>query len=198
MIQAVDVSDLVAAAAGGDRGAWDGLVERYMPLVLSVVRRYRLNDKDAEDVSQTVWLRLVEHLDKIREPRALPGWISTTTRHEALAVIKAGRRTEPVDLESFLQYVVVDGPLIEDDLLRIERAQALRDGLDELSPDQRRLLLLLVSDPPTSYQDISKHLGMPVGSIGPTRARCLRRLRATPSVQSLFGSASASDAGEGD
>ncbi len=198
MIHAVDVSDLVTAADRGDQEAWNGLVERYMPLVFSVVRRYRLSDKDAEDVSQTVWLRLVEHLNAIKEPRALPAWISTTTRNEALAALRARRRTLPVDLESSWFQVMVDEPPVDEGVLRVERAQALRDGLNELSAEQRTLLLLLVSDPPSSYEDISRQLGMPIGSIGPTRARCLKKLRATPSMQALFGSGSAQESGKGD
>ena len=96
-MQTVGMGELVAAAAQGDQRAWAALVERYVPLVYSIIRRYRLSDKDAEDVSQTVWLRLVEHLGAIREPQALPGWLATTTRHEALGVLRSKRRTDPVD-----------------------------------------------------------------------------------------------------
>ena len=187
MMQTVGVGELVAAAARGEQTAWTALVQRYLPLVYSIVRRYRLSDKDAEDVSQTVWLRLVEHLDAIREPKALPGWIQTTTRHEVLAVLGAKRRTDPVDPTSNwildLQGNFVD---LDDELLRAEAATALRNGLAELEPEQRTLLLLLVKDPPVSYGDISRITGMPVGSIGPTRARCLKKLKATSSVQAFL------------
>ncbi len=187
MMQTVGVGDLVAAAARGEQAAWNALVQRYLPLVYSIIRRYRLSDKDAEDVSQTVWLRLVEHLDAIREPKALPGWIATTTRHEVLAVLGAKRRTDPIDPASNwildLQGNFVD---LDDELLRAEAATALRNGLAELEPDQRTLLLLLVKDPPVSYGDISRITGMPVGSIGPTRARCLKKLKATSSVQAFL------------
>jgi RNA polymerase sigma factor (sigma-70 family) len=187
MMQTVGVGELVAAAARGEQAAWNALVQRYLPLVYSIVRRYRLSDKDAEDVSQTVWLRLVEHLDAIREPKALPGWIATTTRHEVLAVLGAKRRTDPIDPASNwildLQGNFVD---LDDELLRAEAATALRNGLAELEPDQRTLLLLLVKDPPVSYGDISRITGMPVGSIGPTRARCLKKLKATSSVQAFL------------
>lgn len=177
-------TDLVEAAARGEQDGWDEIVARYLPLVFSVIRRYRLSAKDAEDVSQTVWLRLVEHLDAIREPRALPMWIATTTRNEALRLVSAHRRTTPVDP---LVTTVLDGDAgaeeLDEQLLRTERQQALRAGLAELAPQHRELLLLLVADPPLSYEAISERLGMPVGSIGPTRARCLARLRGTSAVQ---------------
>jgi RNA polymerase sigma factor (sigma-70 family) len=187
-LQTLGVGELVAAAAQGDQRAWSSLVERYLPLVYSIIRRYRLSDKDAEDVSQTVWLRLVEHLDAIREPAALPGWLATTTRHEALGILRNKRRTDPVDPgASWILELRVDSPELDGDLLRAETARALRAGLAELAPEHRELLLLLVTDPPISYGDISRLLGMPVGSIGPTRARCLKKLRATTAVQALLG-----------
>lgn len=180
-----DVAELVAAAARGEQAGWNGLVDRYLPLVRSVTRAYRLNERDAEDVGQTVWLRLVEHLSDIREPLALPKWIMTTARHESLRVIGSTRRAVALDPlpepRSTGERVDVD-----DELLRAERQQALRDGLAELPPAQRELLVLLVADPPVSYREISERLGMPVGSIGPTRARCLARLRATGAMRAFL------------
>ncbi len=187
MMQTVGVDELVAAAAKGDQSAWSVLVERYLPLVYSIVRRYRLSDKDAEDVSQTVWLRLVEHLDAIREPKALPGWIATTTKHEVLAVLGAKRRTDPIDpAATWILDIQGNFKELDDELLRAEAATALRAGLAELEPEHRILLLMLVKDPPVSYGEISSELGIPVGSIGPTRARCLKKLRATQSVQAFL------------
>jgi len=186
MTETTDTGEIVRAAAAGRQQAWDQLVQRYMPLVISVVRTFRLTSKDVEDVSQTVWLRLVEHIDTIREPRALPGWIATTARHEAIRVQRGKAQACPVD-------PVAGGPLdrnaesidMDDRLLTAERHQALVDGLAELSPNHRRLLELLVIDPPLSYQEISGRLGIPVGSIGPTRARALARLRASGPIQAL-------------
>ncbi len=187
MTETVDVGDLLHAAAAGDQQAWDGLVDRYMSLVISVIRRYRLSDNDAEDVSQTVWLRLVEYIDRIREPRALPGWIVTTTKNEALRVLRTTSRVDPTDPTTGGQLdVEVNSLELDDSLLRTERQQAILAGLAELEPHQRRLLELLVADPPLSYQDISRLTGMPIGSIGPTRARCLARLRTTASVRALL------------
>src|SRR5262245_22027188 len=88
---------LVAAAAGGDQSAWNELVERYTPLTMSVIRRYRLSCHDAADVNQMLWLRLVEQLDRIRDPLALPKWIETTTRNECMRVLRSARRTQPFD-----------------------------------------------------------------------------------------------------
>lgn len=180
--------EMVEAAKGGDQSAWDRLVERYMPLVLSVVRRYRLGADDTADVSQTLWLRLVEHLDEILEPRALPGWIVTTTRNEALRLLKTRQRTVLVDP---LEGLGLDGNVgnrgeVDEELLRYERHQALRDGLAQLRPHHRELLMLLLADPPLSYDDISARIGIPKGSIGPTRARCLDELRNTSALRTLI------------
>jgi RNA polymerase sigma factor (sigma-70 family) len=181
-----DVSVLVRAATDGNREAWHALVERYLPLVWSVTRAYRLAPKDAEDVSQTVWLRVVEHLDEIREPRALPKWIMTTAKHESLRLIRSAQRELPVDPLTDSSLETSDHLEIDSELLRSERHQALRDALADLSPQHRELLLLLVADPPISYREISRLLDIPIGSIGPTRARCLERLRATPSMRAFL------------
>ncbi|HEY7815184.1 MAG TPA: sigma-70 family RNA polymerase sigma factor [Nakamurella sp.] len=198
MTEATDTGEIVRAAAAGRQQAWDQLVQRFMPLVISVVRTFRLTSKDVEDVSQTVWLRLVEHIDTIREPRALPGWIATTARHEAIRVQRGKAQAYPVD-------PVAGGPLdrnaesieMDDRLLTAERHRALVDGLTELSPGQRQLLELLVVDPPLSYQEIGRRLGIPVGSIGPTRARALARLRASGPIQALLSAEYSDMAGGG-
>ncbi len=199
MAENLTVTDLVEAAASGEQEAWNRLVDQFMPLVWSVTRTYRLAGRDAEDVSQTVWLRLVEHLTDIREPRALPKWIITTARNESLRLIKANRRTLPLDpLDDSTMAVGADSSEVEANLLRAERHQALRDGLAELAPRQRELLLLLVADPPISYGEISRLLDMPVGSIGPTRARCLTRLRETTAISAFLSAERVADDTGGD
>ena len=199
MTETRPVTELVAAAARGDQGAWNGLVEMYLPLVMSVIRRYRLPERDAEDVSQTVWLRLVEHLEDIREPRALPMWIITTTKHEALHLLKTGRRSTPVDpLGPSELDDVVDTVALDDDLLRAERQQVLREGLAALPPQARELLLLLVEDPPLAYVEIGRRLSMPIGSIGPTRARCLAKLRETAPIVAFLDAESDRDESGGE
>ncbi|ACV81586.1 RNA polymerase sigma factor [Nakamurella multipartita] len=191
MTETTDMGEVVRAAAQGSQQAWDVLVDRYMPLVISVARGFRLSSKDVEDISQTVWLRLVEHIDSLREPRALPGWIVTTARREAIRVQRSKLQTNPVDPGA-------GGPLdrdadsvgMDDRLLTAERHRALRGGLRELPVLHRQLIELMVIDPPLSYQEISARLAIPVGSIGPTRKRALAKLRATGPIQSLLGAES--------
>lgn len=180
----VALRDLLEAAVRRDELAWNALVSRYAALVKSVARSYRLNVRDAEDVNQTVWLRLVEHVGEIRTPEALPKWIVTTTRHESLRVIRARARMSLVDRVVDTADEAAD--TAEAELLRAERDQAVRDGLAELEPKRRELLELLATDPPISYRDISRRLGMPVGSIGPSRARSLARLGATQAVRAYL------------
>jgi RNA polymerase sigma factor (sigma-70 family) len=177
MDQPRDVATLVDGARRGDQRTWDELVERFLPLVSAVIARHRLRGADAADVNQTVWLRLVEHLDGLREPRALPGWIATTTRHECLRSIDRSKRSFPVDpqVPSCLDRAEDDDLIV--DLITLERQQALRAALTELPDGRRELLTLLLADPPLPYREISGRLGIPVGSIGPTRARALEQLR---------------------
>jgi RNA polymerase sigma factor (sigma-70 family) len=187
MDQTCSVGELVRAARGGDQRSWNDLVDRFLPLVSRLIARFRLYGADAEDVNQTVWLRLVEHLDAIHEPNAVPGWIATTTRHECLAVLRRRGKATPVDPmgdSPFDRLLEEEDPCEE--LIRDERHRALRAGLAELPEERRALLLLLLEDPPPSYAEISRRLGMPVGSIGPTRARALDHLRSTGAVQALL------------
>lgn len=180
-------AELLRGAILGDRTASQQLVERYSSLVHRVIRQYQLTPSDSEDVWQTVWMRLWQYLDRIREPRALPGWIVTTTRNEALKVAMTNRRVDLVDpLNPFSLDGKIEDTELLDDLLRAEREQALRKGLAQLDPKQRDLLVLLHAEPRVPYREISKRLGIPTGSIGPTRARCIDKLRATSSVTSLI------------
>lgn len=179
---------LVTRAAAGDQDAWNDIVRRYAPLLVSVVRTFRLSAAESEDVAQTVWLRLVEHLDSLRDPRALPMWIITTAKRESLRLISAQHRVLPNDPQEPTWFEGNgEAPDFDDDLLRVERHQALLAGLAELPRHQRQLLLLLLEDPPLSYAEIGRRSGLPIGSIGPTRARALQRLRATPSVRAYRG-----------
>jgi len=168
---------LVHRASGGDQDAWDEIVERYAPLVYSICTRYRLSNHDVEDVGQNVWLLLVEQLGKLREPAALPGWLATTTARECLRVVTAASRAERVGtgLDDSLQFV--DDTVIDEELLMAERNALLRAAFAELQPRCQQLLSMLISDPPHSYAEIHAQLDIPVGSIGPQRARCLDRLR---------------------
>ena len=176
---------LVTRAAGDDQQAWDELVERYAPLVWAICTRYRLSNHDIEDVGQSVWLLLVAQLGKLREPAALPGWLATTTKRECLRVVTATRKSQQlgstVDDVSF-----ADKRAIDEDILIAERNAALRTAFAELPPHGQHLLAMLFRDPPCSYSEISATLGIPIGSIGPQRARCLERLRQSPAL-TAFG-----------
>jgi RNA polymerase sigma factor (sigma-70 family) len=186
----LDLAALVQAAGRGEPCAWSRLVQRFTPLVRSVASRYRLGEHDTEDVAQVVWLRLVEHIQRLREPLALPGWIATTARHESLRMARASGRTllvDPLDDTSAREFAG-HHPEVDAHLLQDEEVEAVREGLADLPTRQRDLLLLLVADPPLSYREISARLGMPIGSIGPTRARTLARLEATPAVTRYVGS----------
>jgi RNA polymerase sigma factor (sigma-70 family) len=183
----VPVAALVARAAGDDQGAWNEIVGRYAPMVWSICTRYRLVGQDIEDVGQSVWLLLVEHLGKLREPAALPGWLATTTQRECFRVLRAARRYDhsgppPDELPSSS-----DHALIEEEIIAAERNAALRAAFAELPPHCRRLLAMVLSDPPHSYAEISAILQIPVGSIGPQRARCLERLRRSSSLSAVHG-----------
>lgn len=177
--------ELVAAAIDGNNTAWSALVERFAPLVTVVTRRFRLTESDADDVAQTVWLRLVEHLADLREPRALPGWVVTTTRNEAVRLVSNRYRVDLVDPLSDARLDSTKHDDVATNLLRVETSHAVSAGLAELDGQQRELLLLTFADPKISYRQIGQLLGMPAGSVGPTRARCLTKLKNTNSLRAL-------------
>lgn len=171
------MADLVRAAAGGDEHSWEAIVRRYSSLLWHVVRSYRLSDSEAADVVQTTWLRLVQHLDGIRNPDAVGAWLVTTARREALRVLcQAGRKHPTADVYGL---EATDGPEQgpEAQAVAAQVNDVLWRCVDGLPLRYRTLLRLLMADPPASYRKISAALNMPIGSIGPTRARCLRRLR---------------------
>jgi len=181
------VTDLVTGARNGDKQAWDALVERYAPLIWSICRRHRLGGADAEDVGQSVWLHLVHHLDTVRDPAALSGWLATTARRECLRVLRAAR-------EPHAAWYVLDAETIPDErngtaeqeLLVAERHAALREAFTDLPPSGQQLIAILIQDPPVPYAEISARLGIPVGSIGPIRARCLDKMRRHPAIAALI------------
>jgi RNA polymerase sigma factor (sigma-70 family) len=181
-----DLPALVKSSIDHNQDAWNELVRRYAGLVTFVIRRYRLSTADAQDVSQLVWLRLVEHLGQIREPTALPGWIATTTRHECERYLRINGRSVAMDPMAMGLVERADGPAVDEVLLAAERRQALRDGLSELAPQHRELLIMLAADPPYAYSEISRILDIPIGSIGPTRSRVLDKLRDTGAVRAYL------------
>ena len=168
------IRDLVSRARNGDKQAWDALVKRFAPLIWSICRRYELADADLEDAGQSVWLYLVDHLDSVREPAALPGWLATTARRECIRILRATRGSHergPLPAAE----IISDGQAItvDEELLVAERHAALREAFMSLPPFGQRLMALLIEDPPLPYTEISARLGIPVGSIGPNRRRYL-------------------------
>jgi len=172
---------LVMRVCDGDQEAWNEIVERYSPLVWSICARYQLSRPDTDDVGQGVWLMLVENIRNLRQPAALPGWLATTTRNECLRILRTARRYDLDGLPADdLMPSDLDERAVEDDVLEAELNVALRAAFADLGEACHKLLSLLIQDPPPSYADVSSALDMPVGSIGPTRARCLAQLRRSP------------------
>ncbi|MGW5615991.1 RNA polymerase sigma factor [Streptomyces sp. NPDC003877] len=183
-MERTDAGALVQAAADGDAAAWKTLVEGLSPLVWSVVRAHRLSDADAHEVYQTAWFRFAQHLGRIREPDKAGAWLASTARHECLKVIRSAQRLTLTDDPRLLDRVSEDGTpeqsLLdsEEAAAQSERVRRLWQEFEELGERCRQLLRVLMATPPPSYQDVSAALGIAVGSIGPLRQRCLRRLRA--------------------
>jgi RNA polymerase sigma factor (sigma-70 family) len=167
---------LVTRARDGDPTAWNQIVERYASLVWSTCRRYGLNAADIDDIGGSVWLKLVESLDTLREPAALPGWLATTTQRACLKLLQTNSRQVPVDDRD---NAAGKESAADESLLIEDRRIALRAAFSDLSQRCQQLLSLLFADPPTGYAAISTSLKMPIGAIGPTRTRCLQRLRRT-------------------
>jgi RNA polymerase sigma factor (sigma-70 family) len=171
------ITRLVKRAVAGDTRAWEGLIDKYGRLIWSITREFRLAESDAADVFQTTWMRLIEHVDRLDHPDRVGSWLAATARNECLRCLASHKR-----LVLASEDVVLDGPAahepeIDEALLADERAQILREAMTHLPRRWQQLLELLMADPPMSYAEISDELGLPVGSIGPTRGRCLARLR---------------------
>jgi len=171
---------MVERAKNGDKAAWDEIVERFSTLVWSVCHKYRLSESDAEDVGGVVWLRLIENLAGLREPAALPGWLATTTSRACIEVYRRNKRQVPRDT---MDATVPDGaPATEHRLLLEEQQDALRAAFAKLSQRCRQLLQMLFAEPPVAYAEVSSSMNIPVGAIGPTRRRCLAKLRSDPNL----------------
>jgi RNA polymerase sigma factor (sigma-70 family) len=175
-----DLGQLLRAAAGGDQDAWDALVDRFAGLLWSISRRYWLNEADAADACQMTWLKLLEHLGSIKDPSRLPGWLSTTCRRECLAVLRRSGRTVPVGDGGFLDARSAAPEAPDQPVLLADTYRTLWAAFSHLNERCQRLLRVLIADAdegPPSYQGVSADMGMPIGSLGPTRGRCLAQLR---------------------
>lgn len=189
------VGPLVEAAAAGDAAAWKRLVLRFSGLVWSIPRGFGLTPSDAEEVFQTTWFRLAEHLTRIKDPERLGGWLSTTARNESLKLAKARRLTMPFDEDDdFADDSTPESALLEAETLREARDRDLRfwSAFQDLPDRCRALLRMVAATPPPNYTDIATAMNMPIGSIGPTRARCLAKLRVLLAERGITGLATSS------
>jgi RNA polymerase sigma factor (sigma-70 family) len=179
-VRAAESERLVRAAAR-DTTAWNALIERFAKLVRGVARAHRLAPHHADDVEQNTWLKLFEHLDRLRDPANVGAWLHTTATRESLRLIRDAARERPTDVDVLTDRQDASAP--EGRLADIDRRAALSEALAGLSERDRALLQMLFADDEPSYAEISVALDMPVGSIGPTRARVLERLRADPELE---------------
>jgi RNA polymerase sigma factor (sigma-70 family) len=185
-----DVTPLLRAARAGDQSAWDELVRRFSGRLWSVCRSYGLGQADAADVFQLTWLRLLEHLDSIRDPERLAGWLGTTCRNEALACLRRRGRSLPFGDDRLLDQLAGALPAADLPAMLTERDDAVWRAFGRLSERCQRVLRALVLDPvdgPPSYELAAAALDMPVGSLGPTRGRCLAHLRKLLDVEGIQG-----------
>ncbi|HEY3844904.1 MAG TPA: sigma-70 family RNA polymerase sigma factor [Acidimicrobiales bacterium] len=172
-----ELGGTVREAVSGHPDAWDQLVERFSGLVWGVARSQMLNAADASDVSQTVWLRLAEHIGKLRDPERVGAWLAVTARNEAQRVQKRRQFQVPVSHERLLRLPEANPRQPEAAVVAEEESAALWKAFSRLGEACQSLLRMLISDPPASYSVVSETLGLPIGSIGPTRSRCLQHLR---------------------
>jgi RNA polymerase sigma factor (sigma-70 family) len=179
-----DLGSLLAASIAGERRAFEVLVERHKNLVWSIIRVHGIRGSDAEDIFQLVFLRLFERQESIRDPSRLPGWLATTTRRECYDLTRQRRRVTPSTLVDDL----LDGEQTVDfdiRLVRDERQRAVAEAFAALPDRCRDLLRVLAVDPPLGYDEVTAILGIARGSIGPTRQRCLEKLRAHSAVRRI-------------
>ncbi|MGI5177266.1 RNA polymerase sigma factor [Dactylosporangium sp. CA-152071] len=174
---AFDPTIALIEAADGDQRAWDALVARYSGLVWAVARGFRFNEADASDVFQATWFRLVEKLGQIRDGDGLGSWLATTARNEAIDMIRRRGRESPADVAEHLGRAPSTTDLPEEEALRAEEQRLLWQAVDRMPDRCARLLRAMGAHPAPSYAELGAALDMPVGSIGPTRARCLEMLR---------------------
>jgi RNA polymerase sigma factor (sigma-70 family) len=171
----LSIDELLARAAQRDPFAWEEIISRYKGVVWARVRSFRLQDADAVDAVQMTWLRLAENCGRVQHPDRLAGWLSTTATRESLAIVRHSKRAAPVDGLAETLTDPAAGP--ERTVLDAETAQAVRDLVAELPPRRRALIHAMFNQDTRRYSEISRDTGIPIGSLGPTRARALRQLR---------------------
>jgi RNA polymerase sigma factor (sigma-70 family) len=191
-MEATRTGELVSRAREGDRDAWELLVTEYSSLLEAVARRFLSDEAQRADVVQTIWLRLFEHLCEIRDPERLAGWLLTTATRTCIEALRRTRREEPVGFEddtavpaNLHLHREADETCPLRNAVDRQHGSMVRRALAELPEPHRRLMCLLFSTPTPNYREVSEMLGMPVGSIGPTRSRILARMRTTLAASGL-------------
>jgi RNA polymerase sigma factor (sigma-70 family) len=178
--------DLVAhvrRAADGDPAALTWIVERFDRSLRAIVRFYRLAPHDVDDVVQATWLQFLEHGRSLREPAAVKGWLSTTARRQSLRLLQRRVREQPSDDPALGEDIRVVDPC--EKLIAAERRAALYSAVAQLPVASRRLMTLMIARPGMSYEQVGEALGIPIGSIGPTRLRCISRLSHMGEIRAL-------------
>jgi len=183
-------TELVALARDADEVAWKALVHRYRNVIWAASASFRFDRDTRDDVFQMTCLRLIDHLDSIREPERLAGWLSVTARRECLAIIRERARWNPQD---DFESNAADGPPVDSAVIRDETVRIVAAALAEIEERCQELLRLVVAEPPLGYETIAEILGVPVGSIGPTRARCLEKLARRPGIVGISWEGTSSD-----
>jgi RNA polymerase sigma factor (sigma-70 family) len=189
-----DLTLLVRAAVDGDQLAWSGLVERFSGLLWSICRAYRLSTADAPDVFQMTWLRLLENLASIQEPERLPAWLATTCRRECLSYLRRNKRSQPTGDDRLLDLSAAGQAVPAADLPTMVAARdaGLWRAFGQLTERCQQILRVLVvtaEDGPPQYELVAASLGIPTGSLGPTRKRCLAQLRKLLDIEGISGTA---------
>lgn len=176
MLESSAVVDTVRSAKAGDEAAWNLLVDNFSSMVWAVVRSVGLNEAEASDAHAATWMKLLTRIDSIREPERLPGWLRTTARNEAITVARVRSRVDLIEPHRF-DWRVAAGSGTEDRVVAGEDEEAVRQAIVRLDDKCRELLRLLFGEPQLSYDEVAEILDRPIGAIGPTRRRCLEKLR---------------------
>jgi RNA polymerase sigma factor (sigma-70 family) len=182
-----DLTGVVAAAAAGDERAWEALYRRFDPTLRRVARGFRLSSHEVEDALQATWLRAFRNLHRLENPAAIGGWLVTTARRESQRVLQLATREVPTEHAIGDEVHDLDSHADHDPLAAAERSAAIHAALDSLPARERTLLTLLSREPAPSYEEAAAELGVPLGSVGPTRGRALARLRRHPRLRALRG-----------
>ncbi len=181
-----DLERLFSRCRNGDSEAWQGLVERFKSLVYSIPRRYGLNAEDCADVFQTTFQRLYQNMDRIDSAHGIPRWLAQTASREALQRKRTQKYTTDESISDLEELLASDDRTAEAEMMAAEESEVLRRSVGRLPSRCRDLITMLYLDGDIPYLEVAERMKMPVGSIGPTRARCLEKLRRMLAVDGFF------------